>query len=235
MYPERSIFVRKQISYLKKIEAVQAVLNNQASISAVSKDFSVAKSSLRDWIRKYQKWGVNGIRPYKIVRNYPPQIKHDAVIDVVKNGLLISEVLQKYDISDRLVLRNWIRLYNERKQWKPKRLGLSSMKSGRSTSFTERIEIVEYTLKKGRDYQAAIQKYGVSYQQIYNWLKKYENSGAEGLKDGRGHHKKKQELTELERLKLENVRLKNRNQYLEMEADIAKKEVELRQRFGYFR
>lgn len=225
----------KRILYLKKLEAVQAVLNNQASISAVSKDFSVAKSSLRDWIRKYKKWGVNGIRPYKIVRNYPPQIKHDAVIDVVKNGLLISEVLQKYDISDRLVLRNWIRLYNERKQWKPKRLGLSSMKSGRSTSFTERIEIVEYTLKNGRDYQAAIQKYGVSYQQIYSWLKKYENSGAEGLKDGRGHHKKNQELTELERLKLENVRLKNRNQYLEMEADIAKKEVELRQRFGCFR
>ena len=163
----------KRISYLNKLEAVQTVLNNQASISAVSKDFSAAQSSLRDWIRKYKKWGVNRIRPYKIVGNYPPQIKHDAVIDVVKNGLLISEVLQKYDISDRLVLRNWIRLYNERKQWKPKRLGLSSIKSGRSTSFTERIEIGEYTLKHGRDYQAAIQKYGISYQQIYNWLKRW--------------------------------------------------------------
>ncbi|MCM1635790.1 transposase [Latilactobacillus sakei] len=42
----------KRISYLKKLEAVQTVLNNQTSISAVSKDFSVAKSSLSDWIRK---------------------------------------------------------------------------------------------------------------------------------------------------------------------------------------
>ena len=40
------------------------------------------------------------------------------------------------------------------------------MKQGRKTTFEERIEIVNFTLAHEKDYQGAVEKYGVSYQQI---------------------------------------------------------------------
>lgn len=43
------------------------------------------------------------------------------------------------------------------------------MKQGRQTTFEERVEIVNYTIAHGKDYQAAIETFGVSYQQVYSW------------------------------------------------------------------
>ena len=44
--------------------------------------------------------------------------------------------------------------------------------------------ITDYNcIEHGNDYTAAIEKYGVSYQQIYSWVRKYNEKGAEGLVD----------------------------------------------------
>ncbi|MCI3028419.1 helix-turn-helix domain containing protein [Desemzia sp. C1] len=47
------------------------------------------------------------------------------------------------------------------------------MIKGRKTTFEERLEITQSTIARDNDYQGAIEKYGVSYQQIYSWVKKY--------------------------------------------------------------
>ena len=60
------------------------------------------------------------------------------------------------------------------------------MKQGRKTTFEERIEIVNFTLAHEKDYQGAVEKYGVSYQQIYSWVRKFEKDGSNGLLDRRG-------------------------------------------------
>lgn len=51
------------------------------------------------------------------------------------------------------------------------------MKQGRKTTFEERVEIVNFTIAHEKDYQAAMEKYGVSYQQVYSWVR--ERSGNE--------------------------------------------------------
>ena len=48
------------------------------------------------------------------------------------------------------------------------------MTKGRNTIYEERVEIVSYCIERGYDYTAAIKKYGVSYQQIYAWVRKYK-------------------------------------------------------------
>ena len=48
------------------------------------------------------------------------------------------------------------------------------MTKGRSTTLEERIEIVGYCIANGKDYGATVEKYGVSYQQIYSWVRKYQ-------------------------------------------------------------
>ncbi len=101
------------------------------------------------------------------------------------------------------------------------------MTKGRLTTLDERIEIVSYCIAKGRDYGAAIEKYEVSYQQIYSWVRKYEAKGVDGLIDKRGKPKPLDEMTEVERLRAENKILKAENKQKEMEIAVLKKVREI--------
>lgn len=64
--------------------------------------------------------------------------------------------------------------------------------------------------------------YGISYQQIYAWLRKYEEQGIDGLKDGRGRTKPVEEMSEAERLRMENKILKAQLKDAEMENKLLK-------------
>lgn len=105
------------------------------------------------------------------------------------------------------------------------------MTKGRSTTYEERVEIVSYCIELGNDYAATIEKYGVSYQQIYGWVRKYNEKGAEGLVDKRGKRKPESEMTELEKLRAENKMLEARNKRLETENAVLKKLKEIERRW----
>ena len=92
-----------------------------------------------------------------------------------------------------------------------------AMTDGRKTTFEERIEIVEYCLKHQKNYQLAAHTYSVSYQQVYQWTKKFETNGEEGLRDRRGRTKDEVELTVEEKLKLEIQRIERENERLRAE------------------
>ena len=64
------------------------------------------------------------------------------------------------------------------------------MTKGRKTTWEERVQIVLDCLANGKDYQGTAETYGVSYQQVYQWVKKYEDGGDEALKDKRGGRKR---------------------------------------------
>ena len=51
------------------------------------------------------------------------------------------------------------------------------MTKGRKTTKEERAEIVAFCIGHGKDYGLTVQTYQVSYQQIYSWVKKYEQKG----------------------------------------------------------
>ena len=48
------------------------------------------------------------------------------------------------------------------------------------------------------DYAQTAEKYQVFYQQIYQWIRKYQSNGVEGLVDKRGKRKTESEMSELE-------------------------------------
>lgn len=219
----------------ERYEAVTKYLSGQYSMYALCKEYGIDKSTLANWIRKYKSNGMEGLKESRTWKRYSPDLKLIAVLDYLENGYSLLKCCDRYDISDTRVLRKWIRLYTSGKSFKTTG-GHTKMKRGRKTTFKERLEIVQYILANDKDYQKAIDKYKVSYSQVYSWVKKFEKDGEAALQDNRGKTVKDREfetLSETERLKLEILRLKERNEYLETENIILKKldEIERRRSF----
>lgn len=75
---------------------------------------------------------------------------------------------------------------------------------------------------KRKNYGLTVEKYDVSYQQIYSWVKKYEEKGIDGLSDNRGKSKTTDEMNEIEKLRHENKLLQAKLKEKEMEIDVIK-------------
>ena len=90
--------------------------------------------------------------------------------------------------------------------------------------------IVLYCLANNHDYQGTAMQYQVSYQQVYQWVAKYESGGEEALTDGRGRKKAPEELTDIERQKLAMKKLEYENERLRAENALLKKLQQLERR-----
>ncbi|WP_143454639.1 helix-turn-helix domain-containing protein [Ligilactobacillus salivarius] len=107
------------------------------------------------------------------------------------------------------------------------------MKAGRKTTSEERLEITLYAIEHGKNYSATAKKYNVSYQQVYNWVKKYLSKGENGLKDNRGKRIEncdKAELTDAEKAELKLKEAEDRIRRLEAENFMLKKLHEFQRR-----
>ena len=81
---------------------------------------------------------------------------------------------------------------------------------------------VLFCLENEKNYNLARENFNVSYQQIYSWVRKYELGGVEMLADNRGRMRLDADLTEEERLRRENTKLRARIR--ELKARIAELE-----------
>ena len=102
------------------------------------------------------------------------------------------------------------------------------MTKGRKTTQEERAEIVAFCIEHNKDYRLTIETYNVSYQQVYVWVRKYEEGGVDNLKDKRGRTKPDEEMSEVEKLKAEMKILEAKNRQLEIENAFIKKLQELK-------
>jgi len=101
-----------------------------------------------------------------------------------------------------------VKKYTSHSELKDSGKGMSqTMTKGRKTTAEEHIQIVDHCLKHRKYYQATAETDEVSYQQVYQWVKKFEAAGEEGLRDRRGRTKEEFELTAEEKLQLEIKRI----------------------------
>ncbi len=151
---------------------------------------------------KYALWNLRIFQ----VRNssYSSDFKKMCAEAVLSGQGSVDDIVARYNISSRAVLRGWIMRYNanrELKDYNPKR-EVYMAEARRKTTIEERREIVEYCINTAS-------LYDVSYSQVYSWVKKYVANGNNALIDKRGRHKTDDEVDELERLRRENLRLKS--------------------------
>ena len=214
-----------------KIAACKDYLSGKLSEKEICEKYGIKfnvknyRSELYKWIRKYMADGENAFIHTKGNDTYSASFKENVVLDYLSGDGSFQNIAIKYNIRSDETVRQWVLLYNagrELKDYSPNR-EVYMAESRRKTTIEERKEIVEYCIEHGRDYKGTANVYGVSYSQVYSWVKKYDSDGEDGLADKRGHHKTDDEVDELERLRRENARLKRQLQEKDMLAELLKK------------
>lgn len=216
---------------VEKLSILKELKTGQGSLSGVAYKYNISVSTLKDWRRRYEVYGVEGLEFRSGNKSYTAEVKLQAVQDYLSGKYSQNEVIRTYRIASRTQLRNWIKKYNSHSGLRPyKNGGAAAMTKGRTTTWEERINIVLYCLANNRDYQKTVSQYQVSYQQVYQWVKKYENGGESALQDGRGRTKAPEELTEADQQKLIMKKLEYENERLRAENALLKKLQELERR-----
>ena len=221
---------RNKITDEERMSAVQEYINGEGSYRSIARKYGIAYERFRQLVIRAQAEGIESIKISHTNKKYPAEIKTAAVKDYLEGKGSQVEICKKYRITNNSILIQWIKCYNNGKDFKERtrsERGIT-MNKGRKTTQEERVEIVAFCIENSKDYGLAMEKYGVSYQQIYSWVRKYEAKGVEGLTDRRGKAKPENELTEADRLRMENKILQAKLKDMEMENKLLKKLKELR-------
>lgn len=205
-----------------KLNVLQLVQEGMKTILEICDQFNISQTTLYTWKRKHEKYGIRGIDGSLVRNGYSKETKVAAVKDYLSGYYTQSQILNHYEIGDRCVLMRWIKKYTSHsEELNDSKRGLKAMTKSRTTTYEERLEIVKECLANEKNHRAAAEKYSVSYDQVYKWVKKFEQSGEDALIDRRGRSKLEAALTNEDKLKLElkqmalqNERLRAENQYL---------------------
>lgn len=217
-------------SYEDKVEAIKRIKNGEAGLNSTARKLGIHPETLRSWIMKYESQGIESLKKSNKNRRYTKEQKINAVEEYLAGTGSLLEICKKHKINATRQLREWIMWYNGHKEFKEcsSAKGEIYMTRGRKTTQEERAEIVAFCIEHGKDYGLTVETFKVSYQQIYAWVKKYEEKGVDGLTDRRGKAKPESELTEEERLRQENKILQAKIKDQKMEIALLKKLRELR-------
>ena len=196
----------------------------------LSREYGIATSTLKFWFRLYELYGDEGLSDKRKHEQWDKETKLGIIQEYLSGGIDKKELCKKYGIYDSSLFNKWLRVYNGHKEFRTHKSseGDIYMTKGRKTTQDERVEIVAFCIANGKNYALAVETHGVSYQQIYSWVKKYEASGIEGLADRRGKTKPSEQMSEAEYLRQENKILQAKIKDQEMEIALLKKLRELR-------
>ena len=226
---------RKQYSKELKLELVKKHLEDGISYWKLGKEYGIEASIIRRWGHKYETFGEDGLEKQNAdLCNYSAEFKKKIVLEYLGGNITSQDLAAKYKIHAPSTVRTWIKQYNNHEELTNSRKeGVHHMvknNSRKNTTFEERVRIVEECISTGCDYTSIAIKYECSYGQVYSWVKKYQAKGIDGLYDRRGKNKIVEELSEIEKLKIENRLLKAQTKKQQMEIDFLKKLDEIERR-----
>lgn len=214
----------------QKYEVIVSYEDRKTSSIDFCRQYNISDETIKEWIYQFQTYGMDGLNNPDGWKRYSKEVKMAAVLDYLSGDYSQTEIVRKYEISSGSVLRQWIKIYNDHRGLKEMKRMNNSMIKGRSTALEERLEIVMYCIQNGKNYHQASEQFNVSYQQVYQWVKKFEKEGEDGLKDRRGRTKAELELTPDEKYQRDMKKLERENERLRAEVAFLKKLEELERR-----
>lgn len=215
-----------------KVYICEQYLDGKKSSKELSREYHVGDNLIRRWVNWYQSKGASAFDTKLHNATYTKEFKQQ-VVEAYLNGEGSVEYLTiQYNIPSHATLETWIKKYNnleELKDYDPKP-GVYMKDRSRKTTLAERIEIVNYCLEHETNYKKTAEVFDVSYTQVYQWVKKYQSLGDDGLVDHRGQHKSEEQLSDIEILERKVKILERQLKEKEMENDLLKKVQEIERR-----
>ena len=226
---------KSKIDPEEKVRIVERVLEDEISVSEAARLTGVVRSSIRRWRDLYLADGPTALMPQFSNKVYSQELKLQAVHEYLDGKSSQADIVKKYHLRSSSQLQNWIKEYTTHGEIKSRSSGGGSyMRKSRSTTQEERLSIVQDCLANDKNYGAMALKYQCSYQQVRNWVKRYEEMGYAGLEDRRGHRAGTMpSRTPEEEMRDRIAELERQNRDLQMENDLLKKvrELEMRDRY----
>lgn len=219
-----------------KLEIVKRYLNGESAIS-LANEYGMTKrgdDSIYRWVHRYESHGESVFDTSNNNKSYSKEFKEQIVKEYLLGETSLFDLINKYEISSGGVVLGWVSKYNngmEIKNYNPKS-EVYTMQA-RKTTLDERIEIVRYVLTHDNDYKEAADKYSVPYASVYQWVKKYNEFGEDGLSDRRGRPSTAEpikELTTEEKQAIEIEKLKKELERSKMVIEVLKKNIEIQKR-----
>ena len=226
---------KSKIDPVEKVKIIERVLADEISATEAARLIGVDRSSIRDWRNLYLSDGPSALMVQSNNKTYSKELKLQAVQEYLDGKSSQRDIVKKYHLRSSRQLRNWIKVYTTHGEIKSRTSGGGSyMRKARSTTPEERLAIVQDCLANDKNYGAMALKYQCSYQQVRNWVKRYEEMGSAGLEDRRGHRVGTMpSRTPEEEMRDRIAELERRNRDLQMENDLLKKvrELEMKDRY----
>ena len=226
---------KPKISVEEKIFICEQYLNGIKSLERLAKDNGINTETIRRWLNQYREYGSNVFQLKAHNRKYTKEFKQEVVEAYLRGEGTPEHLAVKYDIPAYSTVYSWIIKYNNLevlKDYDPKP-EVYMKEHSRKTTYEERIEIVKYCLAHNKNYKETAEIFDVSYTQVYQWIKKYSDSGEEGLTDKRGKRKEAEQLSEIEILQRKVKILERQLKEKEMENELLKKVKEIERRRYY--
>ena len=224
-----------KIDPAEKVKIIERVLAGEISATEAARLIGVVRSSIRDWRNLYLSDGPSALMIQAKNKVYSRELKLQAVHEYLDGKSSMTDIVIKYHLRSHRQLRDWIKVYNTHGEIKSRTSGGGSyLRKARSTTPEERLAIVHDCLANDKNYGAMALKYQCSYQQVRNWVKRYEEMGSAGLEDRRGHRVGTMpSRTPEEEMRDRIAELERRNRELQMENDLLKKirELEMKDRY----
>ena len=222
---------KSKYSAEEKQKIVEDCLNGRDNPSHIKKTQGICEKTIRRWIAKYKAEGPTAFLTAEKNRRYSGELKKKVVEEYLSGESNVLELMSKYSIRHERQIHEWIKIYNNRGDFKQIVEGGSYTVKARSTVQEEREAIVKDCIDNGLSYSEAAVKYQVSYQQVRNWVLRYKEKGKAGLEDRRGRRKKDQSpRTREEELEQKIAQLEHEKYILEAENWLLKKVKELERR-----
>ena len=226
---------KSKIDPTEKIKIVERLLADGISVSEAARLTDVERASIRRWRNLYLADGPTALMAQRNNKVYSQELKLQAVHEYLDGKSNQTDIVKKYQLRSSRQLYNWIKVYTTHGEIKSRGSGGGSyMRKARQTTPEERLEIVQDCLADNKNYGATALKYNCSYQQVRNWVIRYEKMGSAGLEDRRGRRAGTQPArTPEEELRDKIAELEQRNRVLQMENDLLKKvrELEMKDRY----
>ena len=226
---------KSKVDPTEKVKIVERLLADEISVSQAARLTDVDKASIRHWRNLYLADGPTALMAQRNNKVYSQELKLQAVHEYLDGKSSQADIVQKYHLRSSKQLHDWINVYTTHGEIKSRGSGGGSyMRKARQTTPEERLEIVQDCLANDKNYGAMALKYNCSYQQVRNWVLRYEKMGSAGLEDRRGRRAGTQPArTPEEELRDKIAELEQRNRDLQMENDLLKKvrELEMKDRY----